>query len=408
MLRSIKINLILTIKNLHTHKLRTLLSILGIAFGTISLVIVSNITEMMKKKVALEAEKYGKNLIIVTAGTSLAPGRGRTIFLPAKTLKESDALEVKNSIPHVLSVSPSFSKNFPLRYRETTVTANTIGISPNFNELRNIKIFIGRYFTETEFDNNEKKVILGYKIYENLFGREDPLGKYVLLFRAPFEVVGVLEPMGVDLTGNDQDNMILIPFSTMIRRVLNVDYISSFYVQVSEPQFLNPVKEEITKLLRIRHKIQPGQRNDFFVQAITDLVSIKDDATILVNDLGKTASILSYSIGGLGILAIMMMTVAERKKEIGVRRACGATKKDIIIQFLLEALFLTMSGSFLGIFIASFITLLVSHYALYPLTFSIYAMIASIFLSFGLGLFAGLYPAKKASDIDPIRALQDV
>jgi len=405
LLRSIKINLLLVIKNLHTHKIRTLLSVLGIAFGTISLVIVSNITEMMKKKVAIEAEKYGKNLVIVSAGTSLTPGRGRTVFLPAKTLKESDAYEVKNFIPHIVDVSPSFSKSFPLRYKESRVTANAIGITKNYNKLRNINIYIGRYFTDSEFENNEKKVILGYKIYENLFGKEDPLGKYVLLYRAPLEVVGVLEPMGVDLTGNDQDNQILIPYSTMIRRILNVDYITTFYAQVTNPQYLNITKDEITKLLRIRHKIQKGQRDDFFVRAITDLVSIKDEATTLVNDLGNTASILSFSIGGLGILAIMMMTVAERKREIGIRRACGATKRDIIIQFLLESLFLTISGSVLGIFIATIVTIIISHYALYPLTFSITSFIISIFLSFLLGLFAGIYPAKKASDVDPIKAL---
>lgn len=405
MLRSIKINLLLVIKNLHTHKIRTLLSILGIAFGTISLVIVSNITEMMKKKVSLEAEKYGKNLIIVSAGTSLTPGRGRTVFLPAKTLKESDAKEVKNSIPYVIDVSPSFSKSFPLRYKESRITANAIGISPNYNKLRNINIYMGRYFTDSEFENNEKKVILGYKIYENLFGKEDPLGKYVLLFRAPLEVVGVLEPMGVDLSGNDQDNQILIPYNTMIRRILNVDYITTFYVQVTDPEHLIDVKDQITKLLRIRHKILTGQRDDFFVRAITDLVSIKDEATTLVNDLGNTASILSFSIGGLGILAIMMMTVAERKREIGIRRACGATKRDIIIQFLFESLFLTISGSIFGIFIATIVTMIISHYAMYPLTFSITSIIISVFLSFLLGLFAGLYPAKKASDVDPIKAL---
>lgn len=405
MLRSIKINLLLVIKNLHTHKIRTLLSILGIAFGTISLVIVSNITEMMKKKVSLEAEKYGKNLIIVSAGTSLTPGRGTTVFLPAKTLKESDAKEVKNSIPYVIDVSPSFSKSFPLRYKESRITANAIGISPNYNKLRNINIYMGRYFTDSEFENNEKKVILGYKIYENLFGKEDPLGKYVLLFRAPLEVVGVLEPMGVDLSGNDQDNQILIPYNTMIRRILNVDYITTFYVQVTDPEHLINVKDQITKLLRIRHKILTGQRDDFFVRAITDLVSIKDEATTLVNDLGNTASILSFSIGGLGILAIMMMTVAERKREIGIRRACGATKRDIIIQFLFESLFLTISGSIFGIFIATIVTMIISHYAMYPLTFSITSIIISVFLSFLLGLFAGLYPAKKASDVDPIKAL---
>jgi len=408
LLRSITINLILTIKNLHTHKIRTLLSILGIAFGTLSLVVVSNITEMMKKKVEMEADRYGKNLIIVNAGTSLTPGRGRTVFLPAKTLKISDAIEVKNSLPNVLTVSPSFSKTFPMRYKEKTVTANTVGITPNFFELRNLKIFIGRFLSSNEFENNEKKAILGYKIYENLFGNEDPLGKHVLLFRAPFEVVGVLEPMGVDLTGNDQDNMVLIPFNTMIRRVLNVDYISSFYVQVTTLDSLNPTKEEIKKLLRMRHKILPGQRDDFTVQAITDLVSIKNETTELVSDLGNTASILSYSIGGLGILAIMMMTVAERKREIGIRRACGATKKDIILQFLFEALFLTVSGSLLGILISMVITLLVSHYAFYPFAISIISIFISIFLSFFLGLFAGLYPAKKASDIDPIRALQEI
>lgn len=395
-------------KHLHTHKIRTLLSILGIAFGTISLVLVSNLTEMMAKKVALEADKFGKNLLIVNAGTSLTPGRGSTVFLPAKTLKESDAMEVKNSIPHVLTVSPAFSKNFPLRYKDRRLTGTAIGISPEYINLRNKKLYMGRFFTPNEFENSEKKIILGYKIYENLFGKEDPLGKFILLYRVPLEVVGVLEPMGVDLTGNDQDNQVLIPYNTMIRRILNVDYITTFYVQVSHDHFLSKTKEEITKLLKIRHRITLGQRNDFTVHSISDLVSIKDEASILVRDLGNTASILSFSIGGLGIFAIMMMTVAERKKEIGIRRACGATKKDIIFQFLLEALFLTVAGSIFGISLANGLSFLVSYYAMYPLAFSVKAVFMSIFLSFCLGLFAGLYPAKKASDVDPIRALQEI
>ncbi|GAB4435165.1 MAG: ABC transporter permease [bacterium] len=407
MINKFKINAELSVKNLLLHKLRTLLSVLGIAFGALSLIIVGNITKMMEKKVQLEAENFGKNLIIVRAAVIQASGRSSAFSL-AKTLKERDGYFLKDMLPYVTTVAPAFDRSFPVRYMENRTQANVTGVTVDYTTLRKITIERGGFFTKNDFINAEKKAIIGYKVWQNLFGDSNPLGKYILLYRAPFEVVGVLAPMGVDLTGNDQDNQVLVPFSTMTRRILNVDYISTLYIQVSEETFLSKGKDDITKLLRKSHSLKEGIKNDFFVQTISDLASIKEESTKLVKELGNTASFLSFSIGGLGILAIMILTVSERKKEIGIRRACGAQRSDILTQFLFEAILLTFFGSLLGITLSTVITIIVSLVGKFPLAFSYYYILLSILLSLFLGLFSGIYPAKKASEVDPIKALQEV
>lgn len=406
MIAKLKINVELSLKNLKIHKLRSLLSILGIAFGALSLIIVGNITKMMERKVQIEAENFGKNLVIVRAAVIQASGRS-TAFSLAKTLKEKDGLFVQDMLAYVTTFSPAFDRSFPVRYLENKTQATVTGVTKEYPKLRKISLQNGSFFSDTDIDNYEKKAIIGYKVWQNLFGDKDPIGKFILLYRAPFEVVGVLAPMGVDLTGNDQDNQVLVPFTTMTRRVLNVDYISTLYIQVADETFLSRAKNDITKLLRKSHSLKEGIKNDFYVQTISDLASIKEDSTKLVKELGNTASFLSFSIGGLGILAIMILTVSERKKEIGIRRACGAKKSDILTQFLLEAVLLTIFGSLLGVLLSTIITIIVSAVGKFPLVFSYFQISLSIFLSLLLGLFSGIYPARKASEVDPINALRD-
>lgn len=404
MWKKIRLNLYISVRSLIQHKLRTFLSILGIAFGTLSLVIVGNITNMMEKKVEMEAENFGKNLIIIRTGILQLPGRQKSFGI-SKNLKINDALSIKEKLSYITEVTPAFDRSFPVRYGDTTVTANVIGATENYPKLRKISLLKGRFFSREEDENREKVAIIGYKIYESLFNNENPIGKRILLFRAPVEIIGVLQPMGVDLSGNDQDKQIIVPLDTMTRRFLNVDYLTTIYAQTELEEHLKKGKEDIRELLRHSHKLKKGDKDDFFIQTISDIATIKSDAVKLVNDLGNTSSLLSFSIGGLGVLAIMILSIMERKKEIGIRRACGATKRDILFQFLFEALFLTTLGTLLGLVMANLITVIISIVGKLPLRFSFLSFLYAIFLSFIFGLFAGIYPAKKASEVDPIKVL---
>lgn len=405
MLRRLLATIRISLHSLGDHKVRNALAVTGVAFGTLSLVVVGNVTAMLAAKLQKEADAFGKNLLIVTVRSGRTAGRDAAFSMP-RTLKVADGEVIRDRLPYVTEISPSYDTSFPLRYNFGLTTGTVIGVTENYPQLRTVPVAKGRFFLAEEMAGVEKKAIIGSKIADLLFAGEDPVGKTILLARAPFEVVGVLGQMGVDLSGADQDVQVLVPFETMMRRLVNVDYLKTLYVQVADDSFLKQGKEDVAAILRRQHGLAKGARDDFRVQAITDLATIKEDATTLVRELGTTAAILSFSIGGLGILAIMMITVAERKKEIGIRRAVGATRRDILLQFLMEAVLLTAIGTAAGLVASFVITAIVSRVGELPFAVAHLNIGAAIVLGFVLGLFSGIYPARRAAALEPVGALQ--
>lgn len=405
MMRKIYAVIRISLASMADHKVRNLLAMAGIAFGTITLVVVGNVTAMMAAKLKQEADNFGKNLIIVTSRSGRSAGRDAAFATP-RTLTVADGDVIRDRLPYIIEASPAYDVNFPLRYNYTLTKGQVYGVAANYPKLRNLPLAQGRFFLADEMATAEKKAIIGAKIATTLFGSEDPLGKTILLYRAPLEVVGVLAPLGVDLSGTDQDVQVLVPFDTMMARLANVSYLKTLYLQVLDDSYLKQAKDDITAILRQQHGITKGRRDDFRVQAITDLATIKEDATRLVQDLGATAAILSFSIGGLGILAIMMISVSERAREIGIRRAVGATRRDILLQFLLESVLLTVFGTLIGLVASLAITLVVATVGEMPFAQSQPSIYLAIVLGLLLGLFAGIYPARRAAALEPVRALQ--
>ncbi len=405
-MRKIKENIKVIFRLMKEYKLRSSLSILGIAFGTFALIVMISISLSMKEKSRLEAEKLGKNIIIVKAGlVRIFRKRQRTIS-SATTLKIRDALLIKQQIPHVKKSIPAFTITYPVRNRGITIKTTIIGTTVDYPEVRSIQVKEGRFFTYKEEKSASKVAVLGAKIPDKLFKGENPIGKFILVFRVPVKVIGIMEEKGVDISGTDQDLMIYTPIKTAMRRLANVDYINTIFIEVDSKEYIPYVKNQVKMLLRKLHRLKPGDKDDFTVLTPDDLLRMQKQALKIFTTLGVISALISFLIGGIGILSIMILIVNERITEIGIRRAVGAKRGDILMQFFLESGFVSIVGGIIGTFSGLFLTTLIYKLAKLPSVYPVDLILLSILLSIITGFVAGVYPALKASKVKPIEALR--
>ncbi len=405
--RQFLLNLKIAIRSLCGFRLRSLLAVAGVFLGTLSLVIVANMSDSLTLKTEKEIEKLGKNLLVVKSKKVKKFRFMRKLFTSATTLTEQDAMLLK-SIEGVEDVMPATNRLFPVRYKDRTLNnILVVGVTVDFPRIRNFYPATGRFFTKEEDRALEKVVLLGKTTAERLFKGENPLGKYIYIYRAPCRVLGVMETKGVDATGTDQDNQIIMPLRTYLRRFVNKDHINMIYVRVRNERLIPKVKSNITELLRKSHRIGTGKEDDFEVIDPKDFLTLKTEALKIVRTIGRLAAAVAFVIGGIGILSIMILLVNERRIEIGIRRAVGSHKKDIIGQFLFESTFISVAGGALGV-VAGFL-LCVMIYLLTPMPFAI--SVPSLILAFSasivVGISAGVYPSFKATMIQPIEVLRE-
>ncbi len=390
------------------YKLRSVLSVLGIGFGTFALISMVSISNSLQEKSRQEVEKFGKNLVVVKAGKVRVFRRSSRSITSAKTLKISDALAIKQHIDHVKTVLPSFQISYPIRKGGTTIFSTIIGVGREYPQLRNIKVIKGRFYSEKEEKSGEKVIVLGYKIAKDFFGDDEPVGKTLLIFRVPCRVIGVMEEKGTDISGEDQDSLIYTPLKTAMRRLANVDYINTIYVQVDSREKINYVKNKIRQLLRERHHIKPGEKEDFTVLSPDDYLRMEKEALHIFSLLGGVSAAISFVIGGIGILSIMILIVNERMEEIGIRRAVGARKSDILFQFLIEAKLIAFFGGIIGSILGSIFCLIIFHIFSLPVMLSGEWITVSFLLSFITGALSGIYPAYRAATVKPVQALKRI
>jgi len=391
-------------QNLVVHKARMTLALLGILFAVMSLVAFGNISNGMKQKIEAEIGKFGKNLVIVRAGLVFAAGRSTRQFSESKTMKLKDAQLIKESLPGVMEVVPYFDVNYPARYKDSSLTVSVSGITNKVFDIRNIDLVTGRYFTEEEDAKAEKKAVIGYKVFENFFPNEDPIGKNILVFRVPTEIVGVMQEKGTDFAGQDQDLQVYVPLNAFMRRYSNVDYIKGMYVQVEDGYSLTGMKTTLRGFIRRIHNAKPEQKDDFSIFTMEDILRTQEEGIRLVSVLTIIASTVSFLIGGLGIFAIMLLSISERKMEIGIRRVVGSKKRDIIIQFLSESVIVALVGGVGGIVAGFLITIIVDIIGGFPIVFSMNIPLALI-ISMVIGVLAGIYPAMEGTKYEPVKAL---
>ena len=391
---------------LKTYKKRTILSMLGVLFGIFSLVAVGNISSAMNQKVKETLDKFGPNLLIIRAGEVHVTGRGVRQFSTAQTLKLRDAIAIKQFIKGIKEIVPIVEINYPLRYKQQITTMKIVGATSNIAKVRNLKLLEGHFYGSKEEKYLSKKVVLGYEAWKTLFEGKNAFGKTILIRRVPCQVIGVLAEKGTDLAGDNLDQVVYLPLKTVLRRLLNQDYISALYLQAKEGINLDALKEEIKKLLRKQHGLTSMEKDDFSIYSLEDIAKTKQKGLDLVSVLSKMAAIISFTVGGLGIFAVMLLSVTERQREIGIRRAVGAKRIHILWQFLGEAVFISLLGGMGGIGLGLIIALIVSLVANLPIIFNVIYLILAMGISLALGIMAGSYPAFLAASSPPLKALR--
>jgi putative ABC transport system permease protein len=326
----------------------------------------------------------------------------------ATTFSIADAEALMAQLPAARLGSPFAGRSMPVRSGGTKVQSQVLGVWPSYAAVRNLETEVGRFLLPADEAGTEKVCVLGSKVAERLFGSsEAALGQQVFFFRASARVVGVLAPKGADIVGTDQDDQVLVPLSTYLRRFANQRWISGVYIQLGQSGEEEKAKAAATAILRQRHHLDPGEKDDFSVMTARDTMKMQEQALELVQTLGWISSGVSFAVGGLGILSIMVLLVRTRRLEIGIRRAVGARRRDIIRQFMLEAGVMAGVGGFFGVILGMGLVALVTAIGKMPLVVDPLLLSGTLVGSLLLGLAAGAYPAWQAAHIEVLEVLRN-
>ncbi len=395
----------IALRALARNKLRAFLTMLGIIIGVGAVIAMVAIGEGAKSTIRAQIAALGTNVLIVLPGSNVQGGV-RAGFGNVNTLLDSDGKAMARELPSVAFVSPV------LRRQDQVVAGNlnwgtlAQGVAPEFQQIRDWQVAEGRFLHEGDMDSAAKVAVIGQTVARQLFGNDDALDAVIRIRNIPFRVVGVLGAKGQTGQGTDQDDTIMIPYTTMQKRLMRITWVQSIVVKAVSAERVEEAQEQIILLLRQRHRIGPEREDDFNVRNLSDIAeAATTTARVMAVLLGSVASI-SLLVGGIGIMNIMLVSVTERTREIGIRMAVGARSRDIMLQFLVEAVVMAATGGLIGILLGVGSSEVIKQWAQWP-TLIDPAIIAIAFLFSGaVGVFFGFYPAKKAANLDPIDALR--
>jgi len=396
----------ISFRALRRNKMRSILTALGIIIGVAAVIAMVSIGNGAKSQMESQIASLGDNVILVFAG-NWSPGGVRSGWGGAGTLKIDDALAIKREIPSVVAVSPEVRGGAQLTAGgENWSTGNLLGESADYLDIRHWPLAEGAGFTEQDIRTASKVAIIGQTIATQLYGDDSPVGKILRIKNVPFLVTGVLTPKGLNLMGQDQDDIVVLPYTSAMKRVTGGTNLRGINVQGSKETDLATTKDQVVSVLRQRHKIGPQRDDDFTVRTQEEIAKVATAQTdVMTALLGAIASV-SLFVGGIGIMNIMLVSVTERTREIGIRMAVGAHGKDILLQFLIEAAALSSSGGVIGIILGIAASKIVSGMTGWPSLISVSSIVLSFLVSSAVGIFFGFYPARKAAQLDPIEALR--
>ena len=398
----------IALRALMVNKMRSALTMLGIIIGVGAVIAMVAVGSGAKRRIAEQIASMGSNLLIVLSGSSTSGGiRFGSGTVP--TLTVDDGKAILNEIPAVKYVAPILGGSAQVVFGNQNWSTIINGTTPEELEIREWSLAGGRAFTQQDVDGATKVCLLGKTVVDNLFSGVDPIGQIIRIKMVPFTVVGVLASKGQSTLGQDQDDTIIIPLTTAQKKLFGMQFpgmVRMIMVQATAPEAMSDVENQINDLLRQRHHIQPRQDNDFSVRNLTELMSTAEQSAKVMQYLLLAIASISLIVGGIGIMNIMLVSVTERTREIGIRIAVGAKGRDILLQFLIESLVLSLIGGTLGIGFGVAGTLMLSSLTQWPTLFSVEAIFLAFLFSGSVGVFFGFYPARKASLLNPIEALR--
>ena len=389
--------------SLVANKLRSLLTMLGIIIGVAAVIALVSIGNGVKQDIEDSISSLGSNLLVVLPGAPRTPG-ARPSQGSMKSLKISD-YEYIAKLEGVKAASPMTNGSYVVIYQNKNWTTSVAGVNSNFQDVNNWTMTSGRFFSDKNVQNRERVAVVGQTVVKNLFADEDPVGKEIRVKNIPFRVIGVLKSKGNGTMGNDQDDTVLIPYTTSMERVEGIDYLRRVYVVAKDDEGIDRLQADIENLLRVRHNIKDTNLDDFNIQNMKSIMETVAQTTgTFTLFLGAVAAI-SLVVGGIGIMNIMLVSVTERTREIGVRKALGATYSVIVTQFLIEAVVISLMGGFIGIAFGIGASKVIGMVSGMSTIVSVPTIIMSFAFSMAIGLIFGIYPARKAAKLNPIDAL---
>jgi putative ABC transport system permease protein len=395
----------LALRALARNKLRSSLTMLGIIIGVGAVIATVSIGQGAEYMVQQGIQSMGTNAVFIAAGSN-RPGGMRMGFWAVKTLTMDDLKAVLREVPLIRDAAPAVVGRVQVVYQNQNWNTGITGTTPNYFSIRNWPVQSGSVFSEDEVDSAANVCLLGTTVARILFGDDDPVGKTIRIRDLPFRVIGVLESKGQSVMGDDQDDRIFAPYTTVQRKIVGITWLQFINASAISPQASLAAVAPITALLRERHHIRQGEDEDFFVRTQSEVADLAQQTQrVMTLLLGSIASV-SLLVGGIGIMNIMLVSVTERTREIGVRMAVGATESDVQQQFLVEAVTLSMVGGLVGIVVGLGGSAAISNFLDWPTLISAKAIFTAAVFAVAVGIFFGFYPARKAAQLDPIEALR--
>ncbi|MBQ1417661.1 MAG: ABC transporter permease [Selenomonas sp.] len=395
----------MALTSLYANKMRSLLTMLGIIIGVGAVIALVSVGMGVRSNVTNSIASLGSNMLIVSPGSSNRGGvRGAAGSM--QTLKYDDAKAIKDKIKNIDYVSPSVSSSYQVVYGNNNWKTSVQGVTPEFMSIRALTIGYGSFVSTDDMNKRNRVAVIGTTVASNLFAKENPVGKNIRINNQPYKVIGLLESKGQSSVGQDQDDVIYVPLTTAQERMLGITYVQSINIQVTNQEKMDQVQAEVETLLRSRHHILAGKDDDFNVRNLTSLMETVNQSTAMLTLLLGAIAGISLIVGGIGIMNIMMVSVTERTREIGIRKALGATFMNIMTQFLIESMVIGIIGGIIGIGMGCIASKVIAQLGDFTTVITITPIVVSFMFAVGIGLFFGIYPARKAAKLDPIEALR--
>lgn len=396
----------IALKALSNNKFRGFLTMLGIIIGVGSVITMLAIGQGSKKSIQAEISEMGSNMIMISPGADRRGGV-RMSADNMQTLKVKDYEDIRDNCKYVPLVSPTVNASGQCVYGANNTPTSAYGVNQDYLEIRNYKVQDGDVFSEQDIKTAAKVCLAGKTVVDELFPNgENPVGKVIRFGSIPFRIVGVLESKGSNTMGMDQDDLLLVPYTTVMKRIQAVTYLQGITCSALSEDYTDQAIEEISHVLRTNHKIKDGADDDFNIRSQQELSSMMTSTSNMMSTLLAAVAAISLIVGGIGIMNIMYVSVTERTKEIGLRMSIGAKGRDILSQFLIEATMLSVAGGIIGVIVGIAAAYVVKALLNYPISIAPWSIVLSFLVCTVIGIFFGWYPARKASNLDPIEALR--